>query len=126
MILLDTSALLYWTVRDNELPDTARQVIEVAEDIRISSISIWEIGLKSQKGKLQLPVPLRDYVQRIRNMANVTILPVDEQIWLKNVELDWPHRDPADRTIVATAMLLDCPLVTSDVAMRDFYPKAIW
>ena len=51
---------------------------------------------------------------------------VDTETWLANLELSWDHRDPADRTIVATAVVNDCPLVTSDRAMRDFYPCAVW
>ena len=31
-----------------------------------------------------------------------------------------------DRTIVAVALLYSCPLVTSDRAIREFYPDAIW
>ena len=126
MILLDTSALLFWTVEPEKLSARAAVVIAEADRIFISSMSIWEVGLKATKGKLALPGSPREYLQIVENLKRTEILPVDEQIWLKNVELDWPHRDPADRTIVATATLLDCPLVTSDVAMRDFYPKAIW
>jgi PIN domain nuclease of toxin-antitoxin system len=56
----------------------------------------------------------------------VEILPVDEKIWLKNLQLDWPHRDPADRTIVATATLFSCPLITSDRVIQSFYAETIW
>ena len=54
------------------------------------------------------------------------IAPGDERIWLKNLELDWDHKDPADRTIVATAMLLSSPLVTSDRIVKQFYAETVW
>ncbi len=38
----------------------------------------------------------------------------------------WEHRDPADRTIVATAVLKDLPIVTKDDIIGRFYPKVIW
>ena len=44
----------------------------------------------------------------------------------KNLELDWDHKDPADRTIVATAMLLSSSLVTSDRMIKQFYAEAVW
>lgn len=40
--------------------------------------------------------------------------------------LEWPHPDPADRTIVATASLNDIPIVTKDQIIREFYPQTIW
>ncbi len=125
MILLGTSALLIWTLDEVKLPPDAKRAIEETERIVISSMSIWEIGTKANKGKLELPLTLSEYVDDIQELK-VEILSVDLLTWLKNVELNWRHRDPADRTIVATALLLDCPLVTSDLAIRDFYPKAVW
>jgi PIN domain nuclease of toxin-antitoxin system len=45
---------------------------------------------------------------------------------IENIELEWEHRDPADRTIVATARHFGCPLVTPDARILAFYPRAIW
>ncbi|KKK67831.1 hypothetical protein LCGC14_2950150, partial [marine sediment metagenome] len=54
------------------------------------------------------------------------IIPVDENIWIKNLSLKWSNNDPADRTIVATAMLKKLPIITKDKIIRDFYPEIIW
>ncbi|MCA9796562.1 MAG: type II toxin-antitoxin system VapC family toxin, partial [Candidatus Eremiobacteraeota bacterium] len=92
----------------------------------ISSISLWEIGVKSGKGKLELPLSLREYCERLARVDLVKILPVDLETWLANLELPWEHKDPADRTIVATASLRGCWLVTSDRAMAAFYARTVW
>ena len=92
----------------------------------ISSISIWEIGLKVKQGKLSIPLPVQEYVDNLNSVENVQIIPVDERIWLRNLELDWDHKDPADRTIVATAMLLSSQLVTSDGIIKRFYADTVW
>jgi PIN domain nuclease of toxin-antitoxin system len=126
MIVLDTSALLFWTGAPDRLSAVAKQRIENTEHILISSISIWEIGLKTAKGKLALPITLREYVERLLRSDKIEIMSVDLQTWLANLELDWDHRDPADRTIVATAQLLGCELITSDKKILDFYPLAVW
>ena len=126
MVVLDTSALIIWLFEVSRLTRTALAAIEDADSILISSVSIWEIGLKSGKGQLDIPMPIRDLADSLEQARRVEIVPVDADIWLRNLELDWAHRDPADRTIVATAQRYDCPLVTSDAAMRRFYPKAIW
>jgi PIN domain nuclease of toxin-antitoxin system len=126
MLILDTSALLYRTLFPKKLTDKASQTIEAADTLSISSISIWEIGLKAKKGKLDLPVSIDDYVKGLKKIGKIEIIPVDVTIWLENIALDWDHQDPADRTIVAMAKLYDCPLVTSDREIRTFYYQAIW
>ena len=126
MIVLDTSALIFWTLDQEKLSPSATAVITEADDIIISSISIWEIGIKAKNGRLILPLSLREYLEKLKSVSLLSIKPVDEHIWLKNIELDWKNRDPADRTIVATASLLGCRLVTSDKRILDFYADAIW
>jgi PIN domain nuclease of toxin-antitoxin system len=125
-IVLDTSALLYWTLDPALLSSNARATIELAERILVSSISIWEIALKVKREKLVIPLPIADYVERLQRLDRVEILPVDVQTWLDNLNLPWEHRDPADRTIVALATRQDCPLITSDSVIANYYPKTIW
>lgn len=126
MIVLDTSALLYWTLWPERLSALANSTIDTSPEILVSAISLWEVGVKASKGKLDLPVSTREYSERLQNVERVTILDVDLETWLKNLELEWEHRDPADRTIVATAFLRGCPLVTSDAVIRSFYGEAVW
>ena len=126
MVVLDTSALIRWTLEPDALSRPAARAIEEAGQIIVSSISIWEIGWKLKLGKLAFPLSAREYAIHLGQVQNVEIVPVDAETWLRNVELIWDHRDPADRTIIATADLRGCPLVTSDRRMRKFYARAIW
>ena len=73
-----------------------------------------------------LPVTIREFVEKLERTDRLEVLPVDVPTWIQNLELDWDHQDPADRTIVATATIQKCPLLTSDKAMLDFYSQAIW
>ncbi|MEM7800465.1 MAG: type II toxin-antitoxin system VapC family toxin [Chloroflexota bacterium] len=126
MIVLDTAALIYWTLNPDDLTKTARFEIDKSEKIIVSSISIWEIGLKSTRGRLKLGGTIQEYVQALEKVNDLEIQAVESTVWIENLMLDWDHRDPADRTIVATAKILDCPLITSDRKIRDFYPKSVW
>jgi len=126
MILLDTCALVYWSLDPEKLTPKAQEYIKETDTIIISSISIWEIGIKVKRNKLKIPVQLDEYVTILKRTAQLEIIPVDEKVWVKNLELDWDHSDPADRTIVATAILKECSLITSDTVIADFYPKTIW
>ena len=126
MVVLDTSALLYWTLDPDQLSLAARRTIEQADRLVISSISVWEIALKVKRGKLDIPLSIIDYAERLQRLETLEILSVDVQTWLENLDLDWEHHDPADRTIVAIATRLACPLVTSDRVVADFYRETIW
>jgi PIN domain nuclease of toxin-antitoxin system len=126
MLLLDTSALLYWTLDPSSLSRSARDAIERADRIVVSSISIWEIGIKVKRGKLEIPLPIREYADRLGALESLEILPVDVQTWLDNLDLHWEHRDPANRTIVALALRFKCPLVTSDRIIAGYYPETVW
>jgi len=126
MIVLDTSALLFWTLDPIQLSRKAMLEIEQAEKVVISSISVWEIALKIKRKKLTIPLTIKDYVERLERLETLEIFPVDTQIWLENVDLPWEHRDPADRTIVALATRFDCSLVSSDQAIAKFYSKTTW
>jgi len=126
MIVLDTSALIFWTLDPQRLSPKAKQVIEQADRILISSISIWEIALKVKHQKLDIPLSMNEYVDRLRQLGSLEILAVDIQTWLDNVDLPWDHRDPADRTIVALAVRNNCPLITSDEMIANFFAKTIW
>ncbi len=127
-VVLDTSALLFWTLSPDKLPKAARRVIAKAEThgLLVSAISLWEIGLKAQRGTLSLGVPFIEYVQRLQRVDALTLVPVDARTWLAVLQLPWVHRDPADRVIVATAQLDGLPLVSSDAAIAQFYAKTIW
>lgn len=125
-IVLDTSTLIFWTLAPTSLSQPALNMIAHASQCVISSISLWEIGTKHRKGKLNLPGSFREFVQRSKQVGALQILAVDEETWIASVELNWQHNDPADRVIVATAQLLNAPLVASDGLIRAFYPQAVW
>ena len=125
-LALDSGALLYWTLDPDRLTTAATEAIEEATELTVSAISVWEIGLKAKQGKLALPLSIHAYVSRLQRLERLQIEAVTVEVWLENLALDWAHRDPADRTIVATAVLAGCPLVSSDRVIRAFYQQTVW
>jgi PIN domain nuclease of toxin-antitoxin system len=128
MMMLDTATLLWWTLDPDKL---SRRASEECKKIQnegaiISSISIWELGIKIKKKKLEIPISLETYVDKLNELKTLEIIAVDENIWLKNLALDWAHPDPADRTIVATAEIKGVPIITKDNKIREFYLNSIW
>ena len=99
-IVLDTCALIWWSLDPDKLSALARQACEQMEKDKcglVSSISIWEIAIKVKNRKLDLGVALDTYLAALKKSDVVQILSVNEDIWIKSVRLEWPHRDPADR-----------------------------
>lgn len=129
MIVLDTHALLWWALDPERLSPRASDVVARMEQEGgfASSISIWELAVKCRNRKLSLPLSVDDLAARIVRGGVVELLPVDAAIWLKGAALDWEHRDPADRVIVATALLKGVPVLTKDDAIVA-YPdvSTVW
>jgi len=128
MNLLDTCTLLWWTLDPEKLSAKAGRACDRIEQdgAFISSITIWEIGIKLKKGVLQFNDSLEGYVHRLDRLGTIEVIPVDEKIWMENLNLDWGHRDPVDRTIVATAKLRGLSIITKDRIIREYYPHVIW
>ncbi len=126
--ILDTCALIWWTLDPEQLSKKAEQACSkmLKSEAYISSISLWEIGIKIKNKKLNIGMDIESYVSKLEQLSYLTILPVDTTIWLKNLSLDWKHKDPVDRTIVATAAYKKLHLITKDQSIRDFYPKCVW
>ncbi|HYD36703.1 MAG TPA: type II toxin-antitoxin system VapC family toxin [Allosphingosinicella sp.] len=117
MILLDTNVLLWRTGEDRRLGKQARRTIDRAVDRNaacVSVISLWEIATLIRKQRIRLGQPLRDWSRIAFASPGLRLMPVDERIAIDAGELEGIPGDPADRTIIATARALACPLLTAD------------
>jgi PIN domain nuclease of toxin-antitoxin system len=126
MLVLDTCALLWHTLDPGRLSPAALSAIEAADTLLVSSISLWEVALKAKKHELELPMEIEAYAALVEQVDHYRILPVEGSHWLASVHLEWEHRDPADRLIVALAGLFHAGLVTRDVRMLKWYPMGVW
>ena len=131
MIVLDTHAWIWWLSKPEEISQSAREEIDRAmekEEILISSISSWEVALLVRKGKLELSIPVEDWVARSEALPFIQFVPIDNRIALRSNHLPGEiHEDPADRIIIATALTLGAPLVSKDSRIRDYpHVNTIW
>ena len=97
MIVLDTHALLWWALDPDRLSSTAAATVREMERRGgfASAISIWELGVKIQRGKLDLGISIEELARRVDKSGTVQLLAVDTATWLRSLELPWDHRDPA-------------------------------
>lgn len=118
VIVLDTHALVWWINDPGQLSKTAQATVEGARKdnaLYVSCISSWEIAMLVQRNRLQLALDVRDWLARCEALPFVKFMPVTTAIAVESTRLpDFPHADPADRIIVATALSLGAKLITKD------------
>jgi len=126
-VLLDTCTLLWWTMDPEQLSAKAAAACRKIEHSvgYVSAVSIWELGIKIKNQKLSIGMSIERYAELLTKISGLIILPVDLPEWIRSISLDWAHKDPADRLIVATAELHDLHLVSNDKIMVSFYPRCI-
>ena len=124
-VLCDACALIWLATGDAKLSRVARNVIRDAELLCFSSISIWEIARKVKAGELEIPVSPAMFADMLVKRYGMKELPLDNAIMLRSSALPEIHKDPADRFIIATALLNDCVIVTGDRRFPEYGVETI-
>jgi PIN domain nuclease of toxin-antitoxin system len=125
--LLDTNAWLRRVSHPGQIHPRAQVVLDAAESapLALSAISVWEIALKYHKGKLDLTLSPDAWIKLALPPGLVEVIPIDATIVLRSTELPGDfHSDPADRFIVATALLRGLTVVTSDERILAYPPRS--
>ncbi len=114
-LLLDTHIFLWALLEPDHLSPQVATVLESSEsELWLSPISIWETLLLAEKGRLVLePDPL-GWIRRALRSAPLREAALTHEVAVETCRVNLPHRDPADRFLVATARVYDLTLVTAD------------
>jgi PIN domain nuclease of toxin-antitoxin system len=115
--LLDTHLLLWWLSNSPLLHAQARQLIgDPNNTIFVSAVSLWEIWLKSSIGKLRVPSA---FAQKLA-AEPFQSLPLRAEHTPAVAMLEWHHRDPFDRMLIAQARGENLVLLTADGALGAY------
>jgi PIN domain nuclease of toxin-antitoxin system len=124
-LLLDTHIWLWYAEGVTERLRPAS--IKILDDARkkdgllVSAISVWEIGAQSAKGRIQLSIPLRDWVAKALDVPGIHLAPLDAVTAAENTLLPGnAHGDPADRFLIATARTHGVALATRDEQIIEY------
>jgi len=122
-LLLDTHVLLWWDDGADQLgPATRDAIANPANQIYISAASLWEIAIKSAKGKLRFTGSPQAAIGR-NGFLPLSISPHHAEI---AGQLDWSHPDPFDRMLVAQARTDGMILVHADSVIRNYEVPQLW
>ena len=119
-MILDTCALLWLASGDKELSRATLRKIDEAPVVYLSSISGFEVALKAGQGKLRLPAPPLEWVEKAARQHGLTVLPLDLAACARAAGLPSIHDDPFDRFIIATALLRELAVVTKDARFAEY------
>jgi PIN domain nuclease of toxin-antitoxin system len=113
--LIDTHVFLWFQTRSPKLSARVRALIEDPDQtIFMSAASFWEIAIKRRSGKLALQGPLRLAAAD----SGLVELAMDAADGETAGGLDWDHKDPFDRMLVAQCLNRGLTLVTADKILR--------
>jgi len=121
-ILLDTHIWIWRLLEPERLGgDLAEILAEPEHELYLSPISVWETLVLARKGRLALEPGPAAWVRAALRKSATTMAPFDHEVALKSEDLaGFGSSDPADRFLVATALVHDLTLATADRAMHDF------
>ncbi len=125
-VLLDTHALVYALAQPDSLSRKVVRLLEDSETERwVSVVSLWEIAVKVQIGKLSLPLDAAYYHRNLEALGARTLgVTVEHSLALLRLPLH--HRDPFDRLLIAQAAEENLTLVSRDKAFRVYDVARIW
>ena len=121
--LLDTHIWL-WSVleRDRLTARVQKTIAEPQNELWLSPISIWELTLLSRKGRFRVHEDLSTWVAKSLSELQIEEAPLTVEVALALSSMSFPHADPADHFIAATAKAFELTLITADehlLKLRD-------
>lgn len=124
--MLDTHTLIWFLEGSETLSQNARNTIEKTESQKYVSIaSIWEIAIKVSLGKLELNKPLEAFLFEL-SQTDIAILPIKLSHTIQLSKLEFFHKDPFDRLIIAQSIEEHFEVLTRDPNFRTYDIVTRW
>jgi len=128
---MDTCAVVWDALDSKKLTTRAKKAIQKADEnseLLICDISIWEISMLVQRGRIEIDETFTILIRLILSSRNYSVINISPEIAELSVNLgNEINNDPADRLIVATSILKQAPVVTADKNLRDASMlKTLW
>jgi PIN domain nuclease of toxin-antitoxin system len=117
-LLLDTHVWFWSLTAPERLGRRVRSRLQQARGSTwLSPISVWELLVLAERGRVRLDVEPLSWVRGALARAPLEEAALNHEVAIRSREVALPHQDPADRLLVATALVYDLTLVTADDAL---------
>ena len=125
-LLLDTHSLIWFINGDEQLPVKSRDLIKnLNNNCFISIASIWEVAIKISLRKLDLNGGFEE-ISKIILKYQFELLPVTIDHVAEILGLQFFHRDPFDRLLIAQSIVEKIPIITKDSIFEKYRIELIW
>lgn len=119
--LLDTHIFLWWVLDNPKLSEESRARIGRSNSkLFLSAASAWEMAIKAQVGKLELPESVIEFTRKQLLLNDINSLDVTTEHALTVFKRPLHHKDPFDRLLIAQAMVEDMAIITNDEMIRQY------
>lgn len=126
-LLFDTHSFVWWADAPDKLSATALAALEDENNrLILSDVSIWEMQIKVQLGKMKLKLPLLDLIESQKRGNDVEILPIKTGHILALDGFPFHHKDPFDRLLMAQSKVENLTIVTLDTEFSAYGVKLLW
>ncbi len=126
-LLFDTHSFIWWANESAKLSATALAALEDENNrLFLSDVSIWEMQIKIQLGKMKLNMPLPDLIESQKQDNNVEMLSIKTEHILALDNLPSHHKDPFDRLLIAQSEVENLTIVTLDPEFSAYGAKILW
>ena len=125
-LLLDTHAFIWFLNGDDYLPGSLKTLIaDTSNKCYLSIASIWEIAIKSSLNKLELKGDFNQ-IAGFLNDNDIEVLPITFEHIQRLSQLNFHHRDPYDRIIIAQALTENLTVATKDEVFHRYVMNIVW
>lgn len=125
--LLDTHTFLWYLLRDPNLSQPVKDIIDAKIGLHFSIASLWEISIKINIGKLQINRPFEELFDELK-FINTELMPISHEDLKTYTNLLPPtaHRDPFDRMLISQAMTRNLTVLSRDTKLKTYPIEIIW
>ena len=124
-LLMDTHILIWFLNGDSRLSLKTRAAIEDSRNTKYVSIaSLWEIAIKISLDKFRFNKGFRSFIRMVEDNGFL-ILPITTEHTLTVSNLDFIHRDPFDRILIAQCKCENFTIATQDENIKCYSIKTI-
>jgi PIN domain nuclease of toxin-antitoxin system len=125
-LLLDTHAFIWFINGDERLSiKSKKEILKSSNKKFISMVSIWEMAIKTSLGKLRINYPFNEVFNQIEENGFETLSITFDHTLLVS-QLEFHHRDPFDRLLIAQAISENMKIISKDENLNKYQVKIIW
>ena len=124
--LLDTHTII-WLANDPKLLSGAAEAALNSENkLIVSHVSVWEVAIKIKIGKLNLQLPLKEFIVKATEKHLLDFLNISlEHIYFTQT-LPPHHQDPFDRLLIAQSLVENIAIISADKIFDSYNVPRIW